>query len=362
MTSPRLASSYAAAANWEDAVREVLADLPRLPQANLGWLYVSDHFGGALEAILARLRQHTGVLEWVGATGVGVLGTTGAALDAPGLSVMIGAFPEGSYRVFSGRRPLNRDFSAYSAFVHGDPLTPDMSELVKDMSLKVHGGCLGGGLASARDKAWHLANDVLSGGISGVAFDHRIEVLSAVSQGCIPLDGTWQVTQAHDNLIERIDGRPAVQVFMEAAGPGFGADLRRAASNLMIGMIDADGNRQFYTVRHIVALDLRSGRIAINDSVPKGQSIILVRRDENSAREDMTQTLERLRSASAHAPRGAIYVTCASRGGIMFERDDSEIEMIKTALGDIPLTGFFAAGEIAGSKLFGLTGVLTVFL
>ena len=31
------------------------------------------------------------------------------------------------------------------------------------------------------------------------------------------------------------------------------------------------------------------------------------------------------------------------------------------ALGDVPLVGFFAAGEIAHQNLYGYTGVLTVF-
>ena len=34
---------------------------------------------------------------------------------------------------------------------------------------------------------------------------------------------------------------------------------------------------------------------------------------------------------------------------------------IRHALGDVPLVGFFAAGEIARHHLYGYTGVLTVF-
>ena len=46
----------------------------------------------------------------------------------------------------------------------------------------------------------------------------------------------------------------------------------------------------------------------------------------------------------------------------MFEHDEVEIEMIRAVFGDIPLAGFFAAGEIAGDHLFGQTGTLTLFL
>ena len=36
--------------------------------------------------------------------------------------------------------------------------------------------------------------------------------------------------------------------------------------------------------------------------------------------------------------------------------------MIRERLGDIPLAGFFAGGEISHDRLYGYTGVLTLFL
>jgi len=38
------------------------------------------------------------------------------------------------------------------------------------------------------------------------------------------------------------------------------------------------------------------------------------------------------------------------------------MQIVRRALGDVPLVGFFADGEIAGQQLFGYTGVLTVFI
>jgi small ligand-binding sensory domain FIST len=35
--------------------------------------------------------------------------------------------------------------------------------------------------------------------------------------------------------------------------------------------------------------------------------------------------------------------------------------MIRKTLGDFPLTGFFANGEIHHNRLYGYTGVLTLF-
>jgi small ligand-binding sensory domain FIST len=59
--------------------------------------------------------------------------------------------------------------------------------------------------------------------------------------------------------------------------------------------------------------------------------------------------------------RGAIYVSCAGRGGPHFGGPSAELKIVQHALGEVPLAGFFAGGEIAHRHLYGYTGVLTVF-
>jgi small ligand-binding sensory domain FIST len=38
------------------------------------------------------------------------------------------------------------------------------------------------------------------------------------------------------------------------------------------------------------------------------------------------------------------------------------MQLVRRALGDVPLVGFFAGGEIAHRHVYGYTGVLTVFI
>jgi small ligand-binding sensory domain FIST len=59
---------------------------------------------------------------------------------------------------------------------------------------------------------------------------------------------------------------------------------------------------------------------------------------------------------------GAIYVSCSGRGGPHFGGPSAEMQIVRHALGDVPLAGFFAGGEIARHHLYGYTGVLTVFV
>jgi small ligand-binding sensory domain FIST len=56
-----------------------------------------------------------------------------------------------------------------------------------------------------------------------------------------------------------------------------------------------------------------------------------------------------------------VYVSCTGRGGPHFGGPSAELQLVRKALGDVPLVGFFAGGEIAYDHLYGYTGVLTVF-
>ena len=51
-----------------------------------------------------------------------------------------------------------------------------------------------------------------------------------------------------------------------------------------------------------------------------------------------------------------------ARGPNLFGDESEEVRQVQAALGDVPLVGFFANGEISHDRLYGYTGVLTVFL
>ena len=61
-------------------------------------------------------------------------------------------------------------------------------------------------------------------------------------------------------------------------------------------------------------------------------------------------------------PKGALYISCLGRGQHMFGDVSNEMKHISDVLGDIPTIGFYANGEIAGHRLYGFTGVLTLFM
>ena len=61
-------------------------------------------------------------------------------------------------------------------------------------------------------------------------------------------------------------------------------------------------------------------------------------------------------------PRGGVYYSCLGRGANLFGSNSEELRTIENALGDVPIAGFFCNGEISHNRLYGYTGVLTLFV
>ena len=97
--------------------------------------------------------------------------------------------------------------------------------------------------------------------------------------------------------------------------------------------------------------------------------LVFCRRDAEAAKLDLVRICSEIRDELAgdgagggRRMAGAIYVSCSGRGGPHFGAPSAEAQIVRHALGDVPLAGFFAGGEIARHHLYGYTGVLTVFL
>ncbi|MBC8752988.1 FIST C-terminal domain-containing protein, partial [Paraburkholderia podalyriae] len=105
--------------------------------------------------------------------------------------------------------------------------------------------------------------------------------------------------------------------------------------------------------------------VAIADLVEPGMHLAFCTRNPEAAKVDLvritTEIRAELEGGTAGHMSGALYVSCSGRGGPHFGARHAELQTVRKALGDVPLVGFFAGGEIARDHLYGYTGVLTVF-
>lgn len=365
-------SAHDAASDWQSAADACLASLKPIPSgANLGFVYMTDAMAEDMESIVGHFRVNTGIEHWVGTVGMGICATGIEYYDRPALSVLVGSFPE--FQVFepliSDVRAFENEHGAwlrahdpYFGVVHGDPRNAEVPALVDQLSQSMGSGFLVGGLASSRSRYAQIADSVSQGGLSGVLFSPEVAVSTRLTQGCSPIGTRHQVTSAEDNLVIELDGRPALDVLKEDVGEVLARDLRKVAGYIFVGLPIEGADTGDYLVRNLVGLDPTNGIIAIGDYLSTGSSMLFCRRDGRSAVDDLRRMLSELKATLKQPPRGGIYCTCIGRGINLFGANSEELTMIKNELGDFPLAGFYANGEISHNRLYTYTGVLSLFL
>ena len=339
----------------------------------LGVLYATENFAPHLEGMVERLRQHTGVTDWVSAAGYGVIAGSEEHYGEPGAAALLLDLPADGYRLFAGGSKAGAELAAKHAkwlsdatmplaLTHVDPRHPEAMEAVDRLASDT-GSFLVGGLTAAAGDAPHQAGNA-TGCLSGVALSPAvIEIATGLSQGCTPLGQPHTVTQGKGNVLVELDRRPALDVFSEDIGEELASDLRRVGGLIFAALPVVGSDTADYTVRNLVAIDPSSKAIAIAAAVPEGDRVLFCRRDRESAVEDMRRMTGDLgRRIGNRAVRGGIYVSCAARGPNQFASPESETEIIKDNLGDFPLIGFFANGELNRDRIYSYTGVLALFL
>ncbi|MEJ5999762.1 FIST signal transduction protein [Paucibacter soli] len=349
----------------------------------LGWIYLTEAFAPKAPALLAELQQRWPGVAWVGASGVGVCATGVEYFDEPALALMLAELPREQFRVFSGTRPLGA-WRAECAQVHADGSSTELQELIAELAGLTQAGYLFGGLASGRRQALQIADGIWQGGLSGVAFTAALGMVSRVSQGCQALGPERRITACDGNLVTALDGRPALDCLLQDLSlPALTAAsdmrealprLRRTLVGLRQGGSQGHGGRAYgpeVQVRHLIGIDPAQRAVAVAERLQQGQVLSFCERHAEAARRDLmricTEIRDECESLAAARPgagqiAGAVYISCAGRGGPHFGAPSAELQWLRHALGDVPLVGFFAGGEIAHDKLYGYTGVLTVFL
>jgi small ligand-binding sensory domain FIST len=412
--------AHATHPQWPMAAGLVLAQLRAqmaLPEyaasPTLALLYITDHYAPHAQDILDHLgAELPEVTDWSGTVGVGISSSNVEYFDEPALAVMLCAVPPHQYRVFSGVAPLavgeGMGFEPHTALVHADAGTPDVGELIAEMAARTATGYLFGGLAASRSetvqfavggngniKGQGKAAGVFRGGLSGVAFAEDVRLVSRVTQGCQPLGRERVVTAAEGNVLLTLDGEPALDVLLDEARISLDrpqaamSTLRATLVGLSAPGDDVIGRAGTFgtdvEVRHIIGLDPGRRGVAVASQVETGMRMAFCNRNAQAARADLMRICAEIReelepeemplpvAAALAAPQaqaapnparriaGAVYVSCAGRGGPHFGGPSAELQIVRRALGDVPLVGFFAGGEIARHHLYGYTGVLTVF-
>ena len=354
----------------EDCLNQ-LGDIP--PEANFGFLYLSDSLADSAEPLIKRLKLATGISTWVGTVGMGIIGGSTEYYDEPAMAIMVAGFNEADFQMVPNLHGDNTALSAELAswcsandfnvgLLHADPQTANLQPLLAKLGEDIPTSFLVGGISSSRGRNAQFAEEVLQGGVSGALFSQAVPIMTNLTQGCSPIGPRHVVTQCDRNILHTIDDRPALDVLTEEVGEVIAQDWNQAAGYIFAGIVNKNSDVDDYSIRQLVGIDPDAKLVAIGDYLQHNDEIIFCKRDGSTALEDMERMLLELKRRCPSTIKGGVYVSCLGRGRHQFGSNSEEARFIHTVLGDFPLVGFFANGEIHKSALYGFTGVLTLFV
>ncbi|MBI1976511.1 MAG: FIST C-terminal domain-containing protein [Candidatus Omnitrophica bacterium] len=191
-------------------------------------------------------------------------------------------------------------------------------------------------------------DQVLSGVVPGILFDGDIRFGIGVRHGWMPIGEAHQATRSQGNLLQEIDGKPAVSIYEEYFGKKAeelrAEPLARMAIVYPLG-ITLPGAAE-YLIRDPITVK-EDGSLVCAAEVPQGSQVTLMiggkEQAIQAAKVAAQQALE-----GCPKPRFALIFNCIARNKVLGEHVGEEIDAIRSTLGtQADLLGFYTYGEQA---------------
>ncbi len=336
---------------------------------NFGFIYLSDALFNHLPRLQKLLTEATGIQHWCGTLATAICHDEQEYYDQPALSLLLCQFESQQCSLVhldpekNKLRSPARGFEPMLGVVHADPTNPEAPKLLQQCSEFGSNLKLFGGMTHSQTKQLQIIDNTPAKGLSGVLFNQHVSIISDYTQGCTPIGEVHDITHSENNVILELDGKPALEVLRAEVGEVLARDLTRLGGFVYAGIVRNNTDHQNYVIRDLLAIDENSHALVIRDTLQIGDQLVFCRRDGNTASDDLDDMLTRIQSKLGdRQARGALYYSCIERGRYLFGENSQELKRVQSALGDVPLAGFFASGEIYENQLYTHTGVLILFL
>ncbi len=359
----RWASALAVDSPLEAAVAaagaHVRAELGGGP-ADLLLVFVSGHHAAAFDRVPTLLAAHCPAATVLGCSAAGVIGGGHEVENRPAVALMAAVLPGVELAAFY----LDPEAPSVPAVPAGteppqfvllaDPFTFDAERFVRALDVAFPGSRTVGGLASGGRQpgtnALFLGRRVHRGGCVGVALAGDVAVDAIVAQGCRPIGEPAFVTRCERNLLYELDGRRAADVLralFDAAAPHERALFR---DSLFLGIVMDEAQQTYragdFLIRNLLGLDPRSGALAVGAALRPGMIVQLHLRDAAASAHELRTLLAAHRAHAPAPPDGVLLFSCLGRGVRLYGTPDHDTGLLRAALGEVPIGGFFCNGEI----------------
>ncbi len=369
----------AAAVSLEAETQVAMMDLCEKASRNfngvspdLALLFFSNHHAEHISNATPYLRDRLNPRIMLGCSCHGIIGGAKEIETTPGMCLWLAYLPQTHLVPFhlTFERQTDRvvvagwpkDMPAYdrlpdtpTMLLFGDLFSTPTAELFTFLSDRFPGApAVGGMVGSGRTPGQNrlLFNDhVVTFGTVGVTMMGGVNICTEVSQGCRPIGERFIVTRAKGNAIYELGGISALDRLQEVFKGLNQYDQQQARTRTMVGYAVDEYKQELgggdFLIRGLVGVDRPLGSIALGDIVKEGQTVQFHLLDEKTASEDLNLLLAEAKGKLSGAEiSGALLFSCNGRGQRFFGRPNHDVSSLHKRIGEVPVGGFFSAGEI----------------
>ena len=354
-------------------------------------LFVSpgrDNSTDLAEQAGTRVMERAGARACIGATAHGVIADARGVEHEPAVAVWAATLPGVTFTpmtLTAGRTPGHGPTvdglpepgaDDRVALLLADPYSFPAGGLLDEINTNHPDLRVIGGLASAAGvpgaNRLFLDGEVRRDGAVGLLVGGSVRPRTVVSQGCRPIGPAMVVTRSEQNRLIELAGRPAGERLREIVMALDAGEQENALRGLQVGTaLDEyaeEHERGDFLIRPVLGMEQETAAVVVGEPVEVGRTIRFQVRDVAGAEQDLAELLGQ--ALDGHPAHGALLFSCNGRGTSMFGTADHDVRVVRERLGttgddDVPVVGFFAAGEIgpvAGrNHLHGFTASVLLF-
>lgn len=195
-----------------------------------------------------------------------------------------------------------------------------------------------------------LGDDLAAGSLVAVGiYGDSVQVGFGSMGGWDAFGPERHVDQSAGNVLHRLDGEPALEVYKRYLG-GHAAGLPGSALLFPLA-VTAPGAKGAVT-RTILAVDEATGSMTFAGDVPEGAKVRLMKANHDRLVDGAEGAAGLCVDAAGKGPDFALLISCVGRKLVMGQRVEEEVEAVAAALGaGTTLTGFYSYGELAPRSL-----------
>ncbi len=369
----RFASAISQSGNGGLAVQELIAQVGgQLEPSAVDFVlfHSTAHFEDEIDEVLASLEGRFRNAFLLGCTAEGTIGSDREAQRGCSVALLAGSLPDVGLRPFhieqeqlestespdAWRDLLGADTEETRLIVAmGDPFTFHAGGFLEKTNQTLPGVPIVGGMASAAEQPGQnrlfFGGQTFRHGLSGVAMSGDLSIRTVVSQGCRPIGNPFVVTKGEQNVIRELGGHPALEQLTTVVKSLSERDVALARQSLFVGRVIDEYRESFgrgdFLIQNIIGFDPAGGALGIAAPVRVGSTVQFHVRDADSADQDLRTLLSGLAPSCAEVPpAAAMLFSCNGRGIRMWPDEGHDVSVLRELCGQIPVAGFFAAGEI----------------